>query len=544
MALPGASLVRWLRRLNEGFGPRLLITLLLVHGVLKGFCGGGGTAGLAGTPVDFLLREFSVDASSMQVFSAAVFIPWSVKPVMGFVSDAFPICGYHRLPYFALSTVAALVSYIALPLFPSLPLEPVLVLLFVIIFHMSISDLLAEAVYSRRIREVPALGPDLVSFVWACIGVGKLISVSFVGWIMDEFGYRSPYVASVPFVALVLLIPFLNLIDEPRQESRCKPVSQDPALTLVALVTGFGALGLSIMSLMGCDLVTKIFAATALAAIVLLLFSIVLSPVIARVNAFFFVQSLCALSIGGASFYFFTDDAEAYPEGPHFSTMFYATVLGLVSTAFSMVGVIAYTHLMKAWKYRKVLLVGNMAFSAVNMLSCIVFLRWNVAWGISDHAFVLCSSAVQTAIFEMAWLPGILIMSQLCPEGCEATMFALLAGAHNLGANLGSYSGAMLLRLLHVEPRGSPGESAQFDNLWLAAAIAAIGPCIPLALLPVLMPDVSQQDRIEGVDHATEGSLWSRWSGNSFGMIKKNSNLELRSIVGASSLEAPYVAPE
>ena len=48
--------------------------------------------------------------------------------------------------------------------------------------------------------------------------------------------------------------------------------------------------------------------------------------------------------------------------------------------------------------------------------------------GISDKFFVLASDAVQMVVMEIVWLPNMLLMSQLCPKGCEATMFALLAG--------------------------------------------------------------------------------------------------------------------
>ena len=34
---------------------------------------------------------------------------------------------------------------------------------------------------------------------------------------------------------------------------------------------------------------------------------------------------------------------------------------------------------------------------------------------------------------QWMWMPGILLLGQLCPKGSEATMYALLAGCHNLG---------------------------------------------------------------------------------------------------------------
>ncbi len=88
------------------------------------------------------------------------------------------------------------------------------------------------------------------------------------------------------------------------------------------------------------------------------------------------------------------------------------------------------------------------------------------------------------------------MMSQLCPNGVEATMYALLAGASNLGNALAAYEGAYVLDALGVTPNGSPNEGAKFDNLWIAAVLAAMGPCVPLLFLPFLIPDARQTDRL------------------------------------------------
>merc|ERR1719258_752512 len=62
-------------------------------------------------------------------------------------------------------------------------------------------------------------------------------------------------------------------------------------------------------------------------------------------------------------------------------------------------------------------------------------------------------------------MPSTVIMSQLCPRGMEATMFALLAGCHNLGATISSNFGAVLLEWLAINPSGAKDESVQFQNL-------------------------------------------------------------------------------
>ncbi|CAE7462178.1 unnamed protein product [Symbiodinium natans] len=162
--------------------------------------------------------------------------------------------------------------------------------------------------------------------------------------------------------------------------------------------------------------------------------------------------------------------------------VFYTSAIGMVSTVFSLVGMVIYNRWMQRWSYPHILMVGNILTAACNLLNCVVFSRWNLKLGIDDHIFVLGSDAIQNVCMEIAWLPTMLIISQLCPKGCEATMFALLAGMGNLGSSLGSYFGAYILVMLGVKPTGEPNESAEFDNLWLASVVSSIGPVIPLIL--------------------------------------------------------------
>ena len=110
-------------------------------------------------------------------------------------------------------------------------------------------------------------------------------------------------------------------------------------------------------------------------------------------------------------------------------------------------------------------------------------------------------------------------------DGMEATMYAILAGTQNLGANLANYMGACLLKvgydglhfffvcvrfqlskphaviyaqrchtrrvyllkwaftsyasqLLQVQPEGATNEGKQFDNLWLAALLSTLLPLV------------------------------------------------------------------
>jgi hypothetical protein len=256
-------------------------------------------------------------------------------------------------------------------------------------------------------------------------------------------------------------------------------------------------------------------AAIAVALVMLVAFSVLLRPVIAKVNAFFLIQTSLGFSIGGAAFYFYTDTPEQYPEGPHFSMEFFTSVLGVIGSLCSLVGIFTYQRFASNWTYRSLLLFTNVVVSVLSLTDVIMFTRLNRRWGLPDHAFVLGSSVLTSVIGQWMWMPGVVILSQLCPKGMEATMYALLAGCHNLGNTIASNCGALVLELLGCQPTGQPHESDQFQHLWVGSALSTVLPMFTLLLLPWLIPDARQTDNLLDDDDGdvTTGSLWRRWTG-------------------------------
>jgi hypothetical protein len=276
-----------------------------------------------------------------------------------------------------------------------------------------------------------------------------------------------------------------------------------------------GTLVLSFVGIMYESIRLNAAVAVIVALIMLVAFSLVLRPVIAKVNAFFLLQSSLGFSTSGATFYFYTDTAEMYANGPHFSMEFYTSVLGLVASVCSLFGVFSYQRWMRGWKYRNLLLMTNLVMCVLNMMDVVMLSRTNLRLGIPDHLFVIGSSVFQVVIDQWRWMPGIVILSQLCPKGMEATMYALLAGCHNLGNTIASNCGALVLRNLGCKPSGQPGEDAVFDNLWKASAMSTLLPMLTLILLPWLIPDAYQTDKLLEDDDrdATSHSLWKQWTG-------------------------------
>merc|ERR1719281_1761506 len=157
-------------------------------------------------------------------------------------------------------------------------------------------------------------------------------------------------------------------------------------------------------------------------------------------------------------------------------------------------------------------MIANVMVAVLNLADVLLYSRWNVRLGIPDVVFVLGSEAFTTVISTWMSVPNVVLMGQLCPRGLEATMYALLAGCHNLGSPIGQFFGAYMLSQLGIKPSGAVNESHQFENLWKASLISSSLPCIAIILIPWLIPNVKQNEKVlqekESVTSATSGSLW------------------------------------
>jgi folate/biopterin transporter len=486
--------------------------------LMKGFAGA-----ITGPATQYLYGSYKVVGPRMQIFGGVTSLPWAMKPVIGLLSDCLPIGGFNKGPYMVISSLLGVGALAMLGVAPQglLSIERVVGCLFLVSLQFSTCDLLTEAKYAEKMQAKPEHGPDLLSFVWFGLQAGGLIATVFVGPVMSRFGPKAPYLIALLPAALIIWPAARNYLEEsPKtaeqvRECRKNLMKQKEACFLCILMFA-GTVVLTVLGIAYESVELNAAAAIIVALVMLAAFSLVLKPVIAKVNAFFLVQTSLGFSVGGASFYFFTDGPAQYPEGPHFSMIFFTSVLGVVGSVCSLIGIFSYQRFMKDWTYQRLLMMTNIVLSLLNVSDVIILSRMNVRWGIPDTVFVLGASVLQTIVSQWMWMPGVVILSQLCPKGMEATMYALLAGCHNLGNTIASNCGAFVLLKLGCNPSGADNESHQFDRLWLGSALSTILPMFTLLLLPWLIPDARQTDKLLDEDDrdATEGSLWRRLTGS------------------------------
>lgn len=511
------ALMRWFQMLNEQFGPKLLILLFTSQHMVKGLANG-----LSGEASRWLFKEYNVPGPHVQIYTGVVGLPWALKPIIGMISDILPIKGYNKAPYVLLSSVLGILGFFMIGMGnTSVTIQVTVMMMFLCSLQASTCDLLTEAKYAESLNSNPRYGPDLMTYVWSGINVAGIIALLCVGYLISTFGPRAAYFfAIIPAASILYPVAKNYMQEQVRSEEEQQRVTNELLeqkeaffLCILMLIT---SVCLTILGMATDNNATQFWGALVIMLTVLAAFSIALRPTVAKINAFFLIQTSLSLQIGGSTFYFYTDGPKEYPDGPHFSVQFFTTVLGLVTSCFSLLGLITYNKYMKDWNYRTLLMVSNLLISVLSFLDIIMFTRMNVKLGIPDTVFVLGSSVSGTIITQWQWMPGVVLLSQMCPKGMEATMYALLAGCHNLGNTLSGFLGAYILEILGVQPAGLPNEGAMFENLWMASLIATCLPMLTLVAIPYLIPDKKQTDKLLDEDDrsATAGSLWNQWQGN------------------------------
>eukprot|EP00667_Euglena_gracilis_P021751 EG_transcript_23934 len=117
----------------------------------------------------------------------------------------------------------------------------------------------------------------------------------------------------------------------------------------------------------------------------------------------------------------------------------------------------------------------------------------NLRLGIPDWVFMLGKCSVQNTVGMINFMPTTILISKICPEGMEASVFALLAGFSNFGNIVSGYFGAFVLTLLGLDAIGK-GQVDDFSNAWKACLIGAMSSFVSLLLMPFLIPAKSMTD--------------------------------------------------
>ncbi|HEY9743705.1 MAG TPA: folate/biopterin family MFS transporter [Coleofasciculaceae cyanobacterium] len=428
----------WIKRIFFGHEPTPeLIAILIVYFVQ-------GILGLARLSVSFFLKdELALSPAQVAVLMGIAALPWVIKPVFGFLSDGLPLFGYKRRPYLVLSGLLGTAAWLSLATVVDTAWAATAAILLGSL-SVAISDVIVDSLVVERAREESLSDSgSLQSLTWGASAVGGLITAYLSGWLLEHFSTQTVFAITATFPLLVSAVAWL--IAEER-------VSDRPN-TLVVWN--------QIRQLRGA----------------------ITQKAIWLPAAFIFIWQATP-SADSAFFYFTTNELGFEPE--------FLGRVRLVTSIASLIGVWLFQRFLKNIPFRSLMGWTTVISTVLGMTALILVTHTNRTLGIDDHWFSLGDSLILTMMGQIAWMPILVLAARLCPEGVEATLFALLMSINNLAGLLSHELGALLTHWLGIT-------ETNFDKLWLLVLITNTSSLLPLPFLGWL-PAADPQIEIKPVD--------------------------------------------
>ncbi|MEM9117578.1 MAG: folate/biopterin family MFS transporter [Cyanobacteria bacterium P01_F01_bin.56] len=409
---------------------RELTAILLVYFVQ-------GILGLARLAVSFFLKdELGLTPAEVAALTGIAAAPWTMKPLLGFVSDGFPILGYRRRPYLILSGFLGTASWLAMATVVNTGWTAIAAITLSSL-SVAVGDVIVDSlVVERARRESQSDAGSLQSLAWGASAVGGIITAYLGGLLLEYVGTRSVFGVTATFPLIVSVVAWW-IAEDPVTETSTWQVIRGQIKQLKGAIT---------------------------------------QKVIWMPALFLFLWQ--ATPTADAAFFFFTtNDLGFQPE--------FLGRVRLVTSIAALLGIWIFQRFLKAVPFRIIFAWSTILSTLLGFTMLLLVTHTNRAIGIGDEWFSLGDSLILTVMGEISFMPVLVLSARICPTGVEATLFALLMSIVNLAGLLSHEFGAVLTHWLGVT-------ETNFDNLWLLVTVTNLSTLLPLPLL-FLLPKTSSQ---------------------------------------------------
>lgn len=474
-----------------------------------------------------LLKSMGVDPSHLQILRTLAMAPWSLKPLMGVVSDIVSLGRYHKRYWMILSCGVGIVG--ASILTTGTRDTIVLVMMFFCVnFQASFCDLLLEGKYAELMNADKKTGSNIVTLKTGFQQLGFLAAMGYVGPLADEGKFTTMYVVALCFAATPVIPLLLGWLPETKVDVRSRSkidyiikVSTEKLRKEWRMILFVSMIGLSgpcvslwmVFSPLENVQLSRIIGLSIAGAI--LLFGVIggycaFPRTVGHIVLYQVATSLVKVDVGTALDFFYTASDECLPGGPHFPYKYYITLTGVLSTCVGVLATIVYQLLFSRWKLRNVIVFTTLLSGVAAMFDVAMVLRWNIWLGIPDKTFYVVGEAIlEKAVGMLLWIPTSTIIAKVCPEGMEASTYAYLAGMSNFAGTVSSISGAMAIdwALLKMNPPTLTPlvYTCNWDNLWILVLVGhVILPTVGGLLFCPLIPNKYQTDSLVDVVEVEE----------------------------------------
>lgn len=401
-----------------------------------------GILGLARLAVSFFLKDdLGLSPATVAALTGVAALPWTIKPLFGFMSDGLPIGGYRRRPYLVLSGLVGCAAWVALGTVVQSAWGAIAAIT-VSSLSVAVSDVIVDSLVVERARgESQATAGTLQSLTWGASAAGGLFTAYLGGALLEQMTTRTLFLITASFPLIVSLTAWL--ITE-------EPISDRSTWGLVK------------------HQVSQLWGAIRQRAI--------------WMPALFLFLWQATPSADAAFFFFTTNDLGFGPE--------FLGRVRLVSNLAALIGIWVFQRFLRDVAFRSIFAWSTVLSSLLGLTSLILITHANRSLGIDDRWFSLGDSLILTVMGQIAFMPVLVLSARLCPPGIEATLFALLMSIVNLAGLVSHELGALVTHWLGVT-------ETDFSHLWQLVLLTNLTTLLPLPLV-FLLPAVSAQGEARG----------------------------------------------
>ena len=403
--------------------------------------------GLATSQV--MMDVLRVTPAEMSFVASLMWLPWAFKPLVGYVSDHFPVFGYRRLPYLIAGIVinAALwfAIWTSLPLFSHANRVVFYSMLFACYTAFVLSETIVDALIAEKAQQETAQDSGrLQSGIWTMDAAGSVLSTIAVTLAFSDSstGTSATRASAKVFFACGLLTALFIIAIPWIHDAHIASIHTASTRTAETSHTRQDEEHHDLLSSQSAATVPlnpadaqeeKEEEEEEEERILPTLSSVLSDSRLVKCLVFVLVVSSSPTS-GDAMFYFQRDTL-------HFSLEFIAWT-SVVRTLLNFLSSFSYYKWWRKVEYYVVFRNAVLMRFIVGVVNVLVVERWNVHLGIPDHVFIFGDTVAQGIAGEIIFLPVAVLAAKLAPKGLEGTVYATTMSVLNVSWMLSSfYSG-------------------------------------------------------------------------------------------------------
>ena len=185
-----------------------------------------GIGGLSNLAVSYFYKDtLGVEPATLSMVMSMTAIPWTIKPLYGFMSDGWPIFGYRRKPYMIIAGAMASLSWFCMAVLVNDVWFGFTVMFFGSM-GVAVTNVIAEGMLVEKSRgQTQEFASHLQAYVYGAQAIGGIIAAYFGGFLLSYLADRHVFMLCCLFPLTLIFVAFA--LDEERFDGDVTAIRAD-----------------------------------------------------------------------------------------------------------------------------------------------------------------------------------------------------------------------------------------------------------------------------------------------------------------------------